>query len=94
MIHEEFKRKYWKKTQLNDSSEQKLRFPMYFYNNLHPIVLMIRSIIMVTLIFNMYVDNVSPQKTLAKPLQKTEKKSLKAFIKRIEAPQRSVKIKN
>ena len=35
---------------------------MYFYNNLHPVFLMIRSIIMVTLIFNMYVDNISPQK--------------------------------
>ena len=34
---------------------------MYFYNNLHPVFLMIRSIIMVTLIFNMYVDNISPQ---------------------------------
>ena len=41
-----------------------LRFPIYFYNNLHPIFLKIRSIIMVTLILNMNVDNVSPQKRL------------------------------
>ena len=43
MIHERFKRKYWKKTRvLHDSIEQILRFPMYFHNNLHPIFLMIR----------------------------------------------------
>ena len=33
-----------------------------FYNNLHHIFLMIRSMIMVTLIFNMYIENVSPKK--------------------------------
>ena len=63
MNHEEFKRKCYKKIRaLRDSFEQILRFPMYFYNNFHPIFLMIRPIIMVTLIFTMNVDNVSPQK--------------------------------
>ena len=42
---------------------------------------------MVTLIFNMYFDNVSPEKTFAAPLQKTEKNNvtfLKNYIKRRE----------
>ena len=48
---------------------------MYFYNNLHPIFLMMRSIIMVTFIFNMYVDNVSLR--IAPPLLKNEKNDVR-----------------